>query len=123
MSDDAILLNTRVDNPTGGLDLDDEAVLAGLRERIEAEAPALVIVDTVGMTTGCNLGRPEEARKYFGPLMTMASETRTAFLMLTHLARTRRGPGASDRRRQPGGLEAHPARPRGPAGPPQALGE
>jgi hypothetical protein len=46
-----------------------------------------VIVDTVGMTTRRNLGRPEEARAYFGPLMSMASDTGVPFLLMTHLSR------------------------------------
>ena len=87
LPDDAILFNAPEDNPTGGLDLDDPAELDALRERIRTEAPGLAIVDTVGMTTARNLCRPEEARDYFGPLMKMANETGTAFLLLTHLSR------------------------------------
>jgi hypothetical protein len=87
MPHESILLNGRADSPTGGIDLDDDAILDSLRQQILAESPAVVIVDTVGMTTGCNLGRPEEARRYFRPLMTIAAETRTSFLMLTHLSK------------------------------------
>ena len=46
----------------------------------------MVIIDTVGMTTGRNLCRPEDAREYFGPLMDLARETRVPFLLLTHLS-------------------------------------
>ncbi len=58
-----------------------------LRARIRTEAPGLVIIDTVGMTTARNLCRPEDARDYFGPLMRIANDTGTAFLLLTHLSR------------------------------------
>jgi hypothetical protein len=87
LPDGAVVLNAPDHDPTGGLDLDDPAERDALRRRIEAEAPGLVIVDTVGMTTGLNLCRPEDARDYFGPLMAMASETGTAFLLLTHLSK------------------------------------
>jgi hypothetical protein len=87
LPDEAVLLNASEDSPTGGLDLDDPAELDALRERIASESPGLVIVDTVGMTTSRNLCRPEDAREYFGPLMRMANETGTAFLLLTHLSK------------------------------------
>jgi hypothetical protein len=87
LPDEAILLNASEDSPTGGLDLDDPAELDAMRERIGVEAPGLVIVDTVGMTTSRNLCKPEDAREYFGPLMTIATETRTEFLLLTHLSK------------------------------------
>ena len=87
MPDEAILLNATSDNPTGGLDLDDEAELKALAERIATHKPGLVIIDTVGMTTCRNLCRPEEARGYFGPLVEMATKTGTSFLCLTHLSK------------------------------------
>jgi hypothetical protein len=87
LPDEAVLLNASEDSPTGGLELDDPAELGAMRERIGTEAPGLVIIDTVGMTTARNLCRPEDAREYFGPLMTMANETGTAFLLLTHLSK------------------------------------
>jgi hypothetical protein len=87
LPDEALLLNASKDDPTGGLDLDDPAELAALKERIRTEDPKLAIVDTVGMTTARNLCRPEEARAYFGPLMEIAQETGVPFLLLTHLSR------------------------------------
>ena len=85
LPDEALLFNASPEEPTGGLDLDDEAETAALRSRIEAERPGLVIVDTVGMTTGLNLCRVEDSRQYFGPLLDMAHATATPFLLLTHL--------------------------------------
>jgi hypothetical protein len=87
LPDDAIVFNAPEDDPTGGLDLDDPDVRDALKDRIVTEAPGLTIIDTVGMTTGLNLCRPEDARAYFGPLMAMANETATPFLLLTHLSR------------------------------------
>jgi hypothetical protein len=87
LPDDGILLNAVRSNPTGGLDLDDPAELEGLRERVLAEKPVLVVIDTVNMTTSRNLCRPEDARAYFGPLMVIANETSVPFLLLTHLSK------------------------------------
>jgi hypothetical protein len=87
LPDEAILFNAPDCDPTGGLDLDDTAYLESLKAWIEEEKPGLVIVDTVGMTTGRNLCKPEDARKYFGPLMGIANETTVPFLLLTHLSK------------------------------------
>jgi hypothetical protein len=87
LPDQAMLFNSAPDNPTAGLDLDDPGELAALGDRIRAESPGLVIVDTVGMTTARNLCRPEDARAYFGPLMDMARDARIPFLLWTHLSR------------------------------------
>lgn len=85
--DDALILNAPASNPTGGLDMDDHAELAALSERIGAERPGVVVIDTVGMTTARNLCRPEDARDYFGPLMDMAHKAAIPFLLLTHLSK------------------------------------
>jgi hypothetical protein len=87
LPDEAFLLNASENDPIGGLDLDDPAEHAALKERIRTEAPGVVIVDTVGMTTGRNLCHPEDARDYFGPLMSIANETGVPFLLLTHLSK------------------------------------
>jgi hypothetical protein len=87
LPDEAMLLNALPADPTGGLDLDDAAVVAELAGRVEAERPGLVIVDTVGMTTERNLCRLEDASQYFGPLMDIAQRTGIPFLLLTHLSK------------------------------------
>lgn len=87
LPDDAVLLNSSENSPTDGLDLDDLDELASLGARIRAEAPGLVIIDTVGMVTSRNLCRPEDSRDFFGPLMRIANETTTPMLLLTHLSR------------------------------------
>jgi hypothetical protein len=87
LPDEALLLNAPTSDPTGGLDLDDPAYLASLKSWVRAEEPGLVVVDTVGMTTGRNLCKPEDARRYFGPLMEIANATAVPFLLLTHLSK------------------------------------
>lgn len=87
LPDEAMLFNAPATDPTAGLDLDDPDELAALQRRIRSERPGLVIVDTVGMTTGRNLCRPEDARAYFGPLMEMAQQSGVPFLLLTHLSK------------------------------------
>jgi hypothetical protein len=74
MPGESLLFNAPADDPTatGGRDLDDPASLDELEAAIGAESPGLVIVDTLGMTTQRNLGRPEDARAYLGPLMSIA---------------------------------------------------
>ena len=90
---DAVALGSSPDDPTGSLDLDDPDTLAALRERIQAAAPALVVIDTVGMVTGKNLCRPEEARAFFAPIIELAGQTGVAFLGLTHLSKDKEALG------------------------------
>jgi hypothetical protein len=87
LPDAAVLFNAPMADPTAGLDLDEPDELAALDRRIRAERPGIVIVDTVGMTTGKNLCKPEDARAYFGPLMDLAQQTGVPFLLLTHLSK------------------------------------
>lgn len=83
----AMLFNAPPGEPTTGLDLDDEENLDRLERTVRSRSPGLVIVDTVGMTTERNLGRPEDARAYFSPLMEIAGATGVSFLLLTHLSK------------------------------------
>ena len=87
MPDQAMRFNAPPDDPAGGHDLDDPETLDALRAAIEQTAPGLVIVDTVGMTTRRSLGRPEEAREYFSPLMDIAGKYSVPFLLVTHLSK------------------------------------
>ena len=93
LPDEAVVLNAPAHNPTEGLDLDDPATLAALAGRIIAARPALVVIDTVGMTTARNLCRPEEAREYFAPLMDLAGKSGVAFLGQTHLSKDKEALG------------------------------
>ena len=87
LPEEAVVLGSSPEDPTAGLDLDDSEGLINLAERIKAAGPALVIIDTVGMTTARNLCRPEEAREFFAPLLELARETGVALLGLTHLSK------------------------------------
>ena len=87
LPDEALLFNAPSDDPTNHHDLDEPGVLDDLESAIEAESPGLVIVDTVGMTTRRSLGRPEEAREYFSPLMDIAMSSKVSFLLVTHLSK------------------------------------
>jgi AAA domain len=87
LPDEAMVFNASADEPAAGYDLDDGATLDALEAAIADVHPGLVIVDTVGMTTRRNLGRPEEARAYFGPLMDIAGKAKVSFLLVTHLSK------------------------------------
>jgi hypothetical protein len=82
-----VALATGQDDPLGGLNLDEADTLDALPGWIRSAAPALVIIDTIGMTTGRNLCKPEDARAFFAPLLDMANSTETCFLALTHLSK------------------------------------
>jgi len=83
---EAVTLGSSRDEPAGSLDLDDSETLATLYQRIQAARPALVVIDTVGMVTGRNLCRPEEARAFFASIIELAGLSGVAFLGLTHLS-------------------------------------
>ncbi len=62
------------------------STLTALGDRIVAASVALVVIDTVGMTTGRNLSRPEEAREFFAPIIELAARTQVPILGVTHLS-------------------------------------
>lgn len=85
--DEAVLINRPAAEPIGDVDLDEDAAVAALARRIEEDRPGLVILDTVGQVTIRNLGRSEESRLFFNPLMQIAARCKTSFLLLTHLSK------------------------------------
>ncbi len=87
LPDAAMRFNAPPGDPAGNHDLDDRECLDALKASIEETSPGLVIVDTVGMTTRRSLGRPEEAREYFAPLMDIAGKYSVPFLLITHLSK------------------------------------
>ena len=87
LPDAAMRFNAPPSDPAGNHDLDDRECLDALKASIEETAPGLVIVDTVGMTTRRSLGKPEEAREYFAPLMDIAGKYSVPFLLITHLSK------------------------------------
>jgi hypothetical protein len=93
LPDDAVVLGSSPQDPTGSLDLDDPATLNAIGDRIVAAGTCLVTIDTVGMTTGRNLSKPEEARDFFAPIIELARKTSTAFLGLTHLSKEKEALG------------------------------
>ena len=60
LPDNAVVLGSSPEDPTGSLDLDDRGTLAALADRIAASAASLVIIDTVGMTTGAIFVAPRK---------------------------------------------------------------
>ncbi len=86
LPDEAVLFNAPPYDPTTGLDLDDPAELVALERRIEAGRPGLVLIDTVGTSTGRDLCRAEQAREFFAPLMDLAGRVSVPLLALTHLS-------------------------------------
>jgi hypothetical protein len=86
LPEEAVVLGAPAEDPTGGLDLDEPESLHELAQHIHATAPALVVLDTVGMVTARNLCRVEDARAFFVPLIELAAETEVALLGLTHLS-------------------------------------
>ena len=65
--DDSVALGSSPEDPTGGLDMDDPDALAALGERIEAAAPGLVVIGTVGMVTDRNLLPPRGGPRVLRP--------------------------------------------------------
>jgi hypothetical protein len=82
-----VVLGSSPDEPLGSLDLDDPATLAALGDRIKAASVPLAVIDTVGMVTSRNLSRPDEARKFFAPILELCQQTGVALLGLTHLSK------------------------------------
>ena len=99
LPDEAVALGSSPDDPTGSLDLDDPDTLAALAERIKNVEPALVVIDTVLMTTSRNLCRSEDARAFFGSLMDLAASSGVALLGLTHLSKDKEALGDGSSRR------------------------
>ena len=93
LPDEAVALGSAPDEPFGSLDLDDPDTLAALAERIKAAAVPLAIIDTVGMTTGSNLSKPNEAREFFAPILDLCQRTGVALLGLTHLSKDKEALG------------------------------
>jgi hypothetical protein len=93
LPDDAVVLGSSPDEPMGSLNLDDAATLAAIETRIVAAGVSLVVIDTVGMTTDRDLTRPEEARKFFAPIIELAGRTGVPILALTHLSKDKEALG------------------------------
>jgi hypothetical protein len=84
---EAILLNARPDEPYGGWDLDDPGNLDALRDRVQAEKPGLVIIDTLWRATRRRLSREDEVNMLMDPLISIAQDCDTTLLGLMHLSK------------------------------------
>lgn len=84
---EAVLLNSYEDDAYGGCDLDDQKNIDRLRERVDAEKPALVVIDTVWRGTGRKLCKEGDVNLLMNPLIEMAQESNTTILGLMHLSK------------------------------------
>ncbi|MFI5458036.1 MAG: AAA family ATPase [Isosphaerales bacterium] len=84
---EAILLNANPDEAYGGWDLDNYANVKSLRNRVEAEKPGLVIIDTLWRATRRKLYKEDEVNLLMDPLITISQECDVAILGLMHLSK------------------------------------
>jgi hypothetical protein len=84
---ESIILNAWSDDPTGGTILDDDEQFADLSARIARNNIDLVFVDSAMNATSHGTMRPEDAIKFFVPLMRIASERNCAIILITHLSK------------------------------------
>lgn len=82
-----ILLNAWNDDPTQGTILDTAAQFAELSARIERNGIDMVFVDSAMNATSHGTMKPEDAIKFFVPLMRIASERNCAIVLITHLSK------------------------------------
>ncbi len=84
---EAVLLNSDADDAYGGCDLDDPKNIQGLRDRVAAEKPGLVVLDTVWRGTGLKLYKEGDVNLLANPLIEIAQEFDTTILGLMHLSK------------------------------------
>ncbi len=84
---DALLLNASPDEPYGGCNLDDRQNVDALKDRVEAEKPGLVIIDTVWRATRRKLCRESEVNALLDPLIAIAQQYGTTLVGLMHLSK------------------------------------
>ena len=84
---ESIVLNAWSDDPTGGTILDEDEQFADLSSRIARNNIDLVFVDSAMNATSHGTMRPEDAIKFFVPLMRIASERNCAIILITHLSK------------------------------------
>jgi hypothetical protein len=87
LSPEDVLLNASPDQPYGGCNLDDAANVDGLRDRIAAEKPGLIVIDTVWRATHRRLSREDEVNDLMDPIITIAQQFDVAILGLMHLSK------------------------------------
>lgn len=88
LPDEAVYFNATPTEPFGGIKLDDPSEIRAMRRRIKACRPGLVVIDTINKATRLALYRPEDAERFFGPLLDVARDLQVPILALTHLAKS-----------------------------------
>ena len=84
---EAILLNANPEEAYGGCDLDNPVNVESLRNRVDAEKPGLVIIDTLWRATRRKLHKEDEVNLLLNPLITIAQECDVTILGLMHLSK------------------------------------
>ncbi|MFI5459775.1 MAG: AAA family ATPase [Isosphaerales bacterium] len=84
---EALLLNASPDEPYGGWNLDDPKNVDALGDRVVAEKPGVVVIDTVWRATRRRLCKEDEVNGLLDPLITMAQQCDTTLVGLMHLSK------------------------------------
>ncbi len=71
--------------PTGDVSLDEPADFKKLYRRVKAAKPMFLVIDTAGGTTSLNMGKQEDAGRFFAPLCDLASNLGICVVVITHL--------------------------------------
>lgn len=85
---DAVLLNAKKSNPFLGTDLDGPIAIKELEDRVMRSKPVMVIVDTIGNSTGGSMAKSEDAKRIFKPFAGMAQRCGCAVILVTHLSKS-----------------------------------
>lgn len=84
---EAVLLNASPSEPYGGVSMDEKENVQALRERVMAERPGLVFIDTVWRSTRRKLCREDEVNILMDPLIAIAQECDVAIVGMMHASR------------------------------------
>lgn len=87
LPDEAIILNTTVEEPYGGTDIDDPDALIRLEAAIVRHRPGLVFVDTLTNATARDLCAANHVKILGASLRDIAQRTRTTIVLLMHLSK------------------------------------
>ena len=88
LPDEALYFNSHPSDPTGDLKLDEPEALARLDRRVKTYKPGLIVIDTVNKATRLPLYRPEDAERFFAPILEIAMRRGVPVLALTHLSKS-----------------------------------
>lgn len=71
--------------PMGDVSLNEPADFKKLYRRVKAAKPMFLVIDTAGGTTSLNMGKQEDAGRFFAPLCDLASNLGICVVVITHL--------------------------------------